>query len=498
MIFNSLTYLFFLSAACALYWLLPRAPRLWMLFFASVAFYGFWNFLFVPLLLFSVLVDYVAGLWLGRLPDGRRRNAVMVVALSINLLVLGIFKYLVFFLGQAEGLARLLGFNADAGFSLPFHIILPLGISFYSFQSMSYTIDVWRRVAAPEREFVLFANYVIYFPQLVAGPILRAGEIMWQLDRRPQFVSSDILIGLRRVASGLFLKCVLADNIAPLVDRGFGNFAVSDLGAIDVFVLAFLFGFQIYFDFAGYSHIALGSARLMGIRFPENFNFPYLAPNPREFWRRWHISLSSWIRDYLYLPLCGTRGGTRSVDGLDIAGRVGPHPLRRTVALWVTWTLMGLWHGANWTFVLWGLWHAAILSVHRLASRLSIWEPPAVVGWTFTLPLMMLGWIPFRAESFDAALSLWARIVTQSAWLRPDVQGGGFPFWLALHRDSYYVAAAVLLLIVAAWAARRFVMPSMARRPVLIAVAEATAFAVMVPLIFLYLRPVNQFIYFQF
>ncbi|MEX0751337.1 MAG: MBOAT family O-acyltransferase [Xanthobacteraceae bacterium] len=498
MIFNSLTYILFLTLCCVLYWVLPRQPRLWMIFIASIVFYGFWNFWFVPLLLFSVVVDFCAGLWIERLAAGWRRNAVLIGSLSVNLLILGTFKYLVFFVGQAEGLARALGIDVGAGFSLPFHIILPLGVSFYTFQSMSYTIDVWRRVTPAVHEFVLFASYVIYFPQLVAGPILRAGEVMWQLDRRPQFQAADLIAGSRRILAGLFLKCVLADNIAPLVDSGFAGFAPRELGAIDIVVLAFLFGFQIYFDFAGYSHIALGSARLMGIRFPENFNFPYMAPNPREFWRRWHISLSSWIRDYLYLPLCGVRGGTRSVDGLDVAGRVGPHPLRRTFALWVTWGLMGLWHGANWTFVLWGFWHAAVLSVHRLISRIAHREPPAIVGWAFTLPLMMLGWIPFRAENIDTALALWVRVVTPSAWLRPETQGGGFPFWLALHRDSYYVAAAVLLLIVAAWAARNFLMPSMERRPFATALAEAAAFAVMTPLIFLYLRPINQFIYFQF
>ncbi|HEY0302709.1 MAG TPA: MBOAT family O-acyltransferase, partial [Rhizomicrobium sp.] len=398
---------------------------------------------------------------------------------------------------QAEGLARLLGIDVGTGFSLPFHIVLPLGVSFYTFHSMSYTIGVWRRVVKPTREFVLFADYVMFFPQLVAGPILRAGEIMWQLDRRPRFDAADIVAGVQRIASGLFLKCVLADNIAPYVDAGFG-FKPQEIGAIDVMVLAFLFGFQIYFDFAGYSHIAMGSARLMGIRFPENFNFPYLATSPRDFWQRWHISLSSWIRDYLYLPLCGLRAGTRSVDGLSVAGNTGPHPLRRTMALWVTWVLMGFWHGANWTFALWGVWHAAILSLHRLKMSITDVRPPALIGWAVTLPLMMIGWIPFRAQSMEAALALWGRLITPAAYVRPETRGGGFPLWVSLHRDSYYIVAVVMLLIVAAWAVRSYIMPRLAERPMTLAIAEAAAFAVITPLVFLFLRPGSQFIYFQF
>jgi D-alanyl-lipoteichoic acid acyltransferase DltB (MBOAT superfamily) len=494
MIFNSLTYLIFLSVAVCLYWWLPRTPRLWMLFAACIVFYGFWSFSFVPLLLFSIAVDYAAALWIDALPDGRKRNAVMIGALTINLLIMSTFKYLIFFLGQAEGLARLLGFDVGAGFSLPFHIILPLGISFYTFHSMSYTIDVWRRVIPAERQFVLVADYVVFFPQLVAGPILRAGEVMWQLDRRPRFQYDDLIEGARRILSGLFLKCVLADNIASLVDNGFNTISPAELGAIDVVVLAFLFGFQIYFDFAGYSHIALGSARLMGIRFPENFNFPYLADTPREFWHRWHISLSSWIRDYLYLPLCGVRAGTRSLDGIDVPDRAGSW--RRFFALWITWILMGLWHGANWTFAVWGLWHAALISIHRLLSRLTHGRIPPFIAWAFTLPLIMLGWIPFRAANVETAFALWQRLVTPDAWVKFD--SGSLPIRLTLHRDYYYVTAVVMLLIVAAWAVKTWGIPYAERRPLVIHLGQAVAAAIMVPLIFLYLRPISQFIYFQF
>jgi len=494
--FNSFTYVFFLAAATSLYWLLPRGPRLLMLLVASLVFYSFWNYAFIPLLFVSFVVDFLAALWIADLPDGRSRNAILIAALTVNLSILVTFKYLIFFVGQAEGLARLLGIDVGSGFSLPFHIILPLGISFYTFHSMSYTIDVWRRVIPPTREFILFADYVIFFPQLVAGPILRAGEVMWQLDWRPRFSWDDVIAGVRRVMAGLFLKCVLADNIAPLVDSGFRDFAPRDLGAIDVLVLAFLFGYQIYFDFAGYSQIAIGSARIMGIRFPENFDFPYLARNPRDFWRRWHISLSSWVRDYLYLPLCGVRAGTRSVDGLEVAARSGRQSLRRTAALWISWTLMGLWHGANWTFILWGLWHATLISAHRLFDRAKTRAMPGPLAWALMLPLVMIGWIPFRAATLDAALVMWGRLLTPDAWLR--VGGPGLPVLLTLQRDSYYVAASVLMLIVAAWAVGRYVLPRLEHRPLAQAFAEGAAMAAMTPLVLLFLQPINQFIYFQF
>lgn len=497
MIFNSLTYLLFLSVIVLLYWRLPRHPRLWLIFAASLLFYGFWSWAFIPLLLFSVLVDYTAGLLLGRMPDGPRRRAVLVGAVTANLVILGVFKYLIFFSEQLQGLADAFGIFEPGRFSVGLHIVLPLGISFYTFQSMSYTIDVWRRVIEPRREFVLFASYVIFFPQLVAGPILRAGEVIWQLDRRPAFQRGDMAEGLWRIGTGLFLKCVLADNIASFVDAGFARDAIS-IGALDVVTLAFLFGFQIYFDFAAYSHIAIGSARLMGIVLPENFEFPYLAQSPRDFWRRWHISLGSWIRDYLYLPLCGVSGGSRSQGGLAAAAESAPHPARRLAALWATWFLMGLWHGANWTFIVWGLWHAALVSLQRGANAAGWIRMPATLAWAFTLTATMIGWIPFRAESLTHTFELWGRLVSPAAWLRPPESTGGFPLWLSLSRDSYYVAAAMLLAVLAAGLIQRSLSAARDQNVLWLAWAQGTLAAASTPLIVLFLQPVEQFIYFQF
>ena len=276
MIFNSFTYLLFLAATVALYWHLPRGPRLSMLFVASCLFYGFWRFDFLVLLLTSVVTDYVIGLAIGAARTHWQRKAALGVSLTVNLGLLCFFKYFYFLAGNGVGLAQWLGLPAE----MPaLKILLPVGISSETFQTLSYTIDVYRRHIPPCRDFLLFANFVMYFPQLVAGPILRAGEVIDQLHVRAKFDPADMASGLQRIVAGLFLKVILADNIALFVDDGFANDA-SVLSAIDSLTLAFLFGFQIYFDFAAYSHIAIGSAQLMGIDFPENFNFPYLSDSP--------------------------------------------------------------------------------------------------------------------------------------------------------------------------------------------------------------------------
>ncbi|MEG3638183.1 MBOAT family O-acyltransferase, partial [Magnetococcus sp. PR-3] len=315
MIFNSVTYLLFLPVVAALYWLLPRTPRLWLIFGASITFYGFWRIEFIPLILASTIVDYLAGLYIFAHNSPWKKRVGLLVSLGVNLSLLFYFKYLLFFVDNLHVVFSLFGqdFHSPA-----LTIILPLGISFYTFQTISYSVDVYRGFIKPERNFVLYGCFVTFFPQLVAGPVLRAKEVIPQLDKRADWSSSRFAYGIKRVLFGLFLKVVLADNLAPIVDGGFAQPAHL-LSAIDVLTLAFLFGFQIYFDFAGYSHIAIGSARMMGIRFPENFNFPYIAHSPKTFWKRWHISLSSWIRDYLYFPLAKVTVQDRSVGGLAVA-----------------------------------------------------------------------------------------------------------------------------------------------------------------------------------
>lgn len=362
MIFNSLTYLLLLVLVVGLYWILPYRARLLLIFTASLVFYGFWRVEFLWVMLVSVVVDYSVARRIPGSSDTRKKH-LLWISLGVNLGLLFYFKYLLFFADNAIGLANLLGAEIDP---LVLNIILPLGISFYTFQTISYSVDVYRGVIKPEQDFVLYACYVTFFPQLIAGPVLRAAEVIHQFAQRPPFAWEDIAIGGHRIIYGLFLKVVLADNIAPLVDDGFA-IPVATLSALDVWTLAFLFGFQIYFDFSAYSHIALGSARMLGIRFPENFNFPYVATSPRDFWRRWHISLSSWIRDYLYLPLAGVKVHDRSTGGLGHATL----DKRKNKALFASWAIMGLWHGANWTFVLWGLFHATVIGAYRLLAPLT-------------------------------------------------------------------------------------------------------------------------------
>jgi D-alanyl-lipoteichoic acid acyltransferase DltB (MBOAT superfamily) len=313
-----------------------------------------------------------------------------------------------------------------------------------------------------------------------------AKEVIHQFRERQPFSWCDVAIGLRRIFYGLFLKVVVADNISPLVDEGF-SMPLDAMSALDVWTMAFLFGFQIYFDFSAYSHIALGSARLMGIRFPENFNFPYIASSPKDFWRRWHISLSSWIRDYLYLPLAGTHVHDSSVGGLANATVDN----KKNKALFTTWAIMGLWHGANWTFILWGLYHAIVIFLYRLITphtkRFN--QNLKVLGGIFlTLPIMMLAWIPFRAESIETTLGMWLKVIDPSAYTH-----------LGLRENVYLVASFILIFIfITYWVQVRIVPKLSTNNHSLIILGEVIMFSIMIPLVIIFLRPISQFIYFQF
>lgn len=487
MIFNSVTYLIFLLLTVCLYWLLPKKPRLWMIFFSSLTFYGFWRPEFLAVMLLSAATDYFVAMRIEATEVLKRRRGWLVVSLVVNLGLLFYFKYLLFVVDNAVVIMRFFGTEVQ---SPVLDIVLPLGISFYTFQTISYTVDVYRKFIPAERNFILYGCFVTYFPQLVAGPILRAGELIHQLDAKPQFRLDTFVSGLRRILFGLFLKVVLADNISPLVDAGFGQ-PISAMSAIDVLTLAFLFGFQIYFDFAAYSHIAIGSARLMGISFPENFNFPYMASSPREFWRRWHISLSSWIRDYLYLPLLGVKVHDRSVDGLATAAQEhGSRERHPTIVLFATWTIMGFWHGANWTFVFWGLYHAAFITAYRAAGPWCEKFPLFVRqwgGWLITLPLAMLAWVPFRAQSVSDALGMYRKLIVPREYL-----------WLGMRENTYLVAAFLLAAFVIAYFAHERGTRWMPRNLATKFVVEMLLMGIVTGMVFVFLRPISQFIYFQF
>lgn len=487
MIFNSITYIVFLILTVGLYWVLPKQPRLWLIFLASSTFYGFWRPEFLIIMFVSAATDYFVAMRIEATHALAKRRWWLLLSLSVNLGLLCYFKYLFFVIDNAVVVLNLLG----AQIRMPaLDIVLPLGISFYTFETISYIVDVYRRFIPAERSFVMYGCFVAFFPKLVAGPILRAAEMLPQFSAKPIFRLDTFVSGLRRILFGLFLKVVLADNIAPLVDAGFQQPA-SALSALDVWTLAFLFGFQIYFDFSAYSSIAIGSARLMGIHVPENFNFPYMATSPRDFWQRWHISLSSWIRDYLYLPLLGVKVRDRSAGGLPVDVGVKNqntrHPL---VALFLTWAIMGLWHGANWTFVIWGLWHATLIAGYRILAGSTALLPSWVRtygGWAVTLPLAMLGWIPFRAQSVSDALALFAKLYSPREYL-----------WLGMRENTYLVAAVGLVLCLVAYAFHLYGERFLRRWLWIRFPVETAAMAVVVALVFVFLRPISQFIYFQF
>jgi alginate O-acetyltransferase complex protein AlgI len=487
MIFNSLTFILFLAIVIPLYWHLGDKSRPWLILGAGMVFYGFWRFDFLFLLFASITFDYFSGIIIADTKSELRRKLCCVVSLVINISLIVGFKYSNFILGSLSQASSFLGFNLY----LPeFAIVLPIGISFYTFHAMSYIVDVYRGHIRPVRGYLTFCNYVIFFPQLVAGPILRAGEMIWQLERRPRFSWSYISYGLERILSGLFLKVVLADNLARYVNESYA-IDPSKLYAIDTLTLGFLFGFQIYFDFSGYSHIAVGVARLMGITFPENFNFPYLVDNPRMFWRRWHISLSSWIRDYIYLPIAGVKVADRNSEGgigIDGTGQIGRN--NGVVSLFITWAIMGLWHGAAWTFVLWGVWHALLVQGHRIVVpivRDYNGRFFRIVGWAFTITTIMLGWIPFRAPSLQYSLEMWSHLID----IRNITKHG-------LRESTYLVAAVIMLGMLISPIVYKMIINGADRWPRLIRPICIIGWGVVAMLVVVYLRPINQFIYFQF
>ncbi|MDX2471668.1 MAG: MBOAT family O-acyltransferase [SAR324 cluster bacterium] len=452
-----------------------------MIFIASLAFYGFWRVEFLPVMLASVLIDYFAAQKIFLVKEQAKKKIWLYLSLTINLGLLFYFKYLIFVAENIISLGSLLGIEAGP---ILLNIVLPLGISFYTFQTISYTIDVYRGVIEPEKDFLTYASFVTFFPQLVAGPVLRAIEVIPQLTNRPKFQWSNIAFGLQRIIFGLFLKVVLADSLGPIVDDAFSQ-NISSYGAIDILTIAFLFGFQIYFDFSAYSHIAIGTARMMGIYFPENFNFPYLACSPKDFWKRWHISLSSWIRDYVYLPLTGTKFHDRSIGGLA-SGTTD----NKVKALLLTWAIMGLWHGAAWTFLVWGLYHAFAILTYRVVLKFGRSLPQAIQyygGILVTLPFMMLGWIPFRAESLETCFLMYSKFFSPASY-----------FSLGLRENIYLVAAFLLLSTFFARLVQKIFVPWLNKNKILSIITESFFFAVVITFCVIYLRSSNQFIYFQF
>jgi len=387
--FNSPEFAVFFPVVLILYGFVFHRERTrdLLLLAASYFFYMSWNWMYAGLILLSTVVDYGVGRVLAAERRQRVRKAVLVVSLAANLGLLGLFKYFNFFVDTVDSLGSLLGLQLSF---VHHELLLPVGISFYTFQTMSYTIDVYRRQIPYEPSFLKFAVFVSFFPQLVAGPIVRAAQFLPQLHRTPLVSSEHFQSGLLLVFRGLAKKIVIADMLAALgVDAVFA--APGEHSSLTLLLALYGYSFQIYNDFSGYSDIAIGAARMMGFELPQNFNRPYLATNVREFWTRWHISLSTWLRDYLYLPMGGKQ----------------PSRLATARNLMITMVLGGLWHGAALNFVLWGAWHGLLLVFSRGQARAGVKG-----GWlrvirarVLCFHLITFSWLLFRVDSLDVLLA---------------------------------------------------------------------------------------------
>jgi alginate O-acetyltransferase complex protein AlgI len=395
MLFNSFEYLIFLPIIFALYWSIKsnKIQNL-LIVAASYLFYGWWDYRFLALIIFSSVVDYFVGLQMVK-SETVRKKVLLWTSLTINLGLLGVFKYYNFFVESFVDAFLLFGVILDP-FTL--NIILPVGISFYTFQTLSYSIDVYRGNLKPTKDFTVFAAYVSFFPQLVAGPIERATNLLPQFQKSRKFSYEDAKDGILQICWGLFKKVVIADNCATIANFCFANY--TELSSIHLAIGIICFAFQIYGDFSGYSDIAIGTAKLFGFSLMRNFAYPYFSRDMAEFWRRWHISLSTWFRDYLYIPLGGSRG-SRNMK------------LRNTMIIFV---VSGFWHGANWTFLIWGALNGLyflplLLSNNNRRNLGTVAEGKLFITFRdlrailMTFSLTCIAWIFFRADSVTEAVN---------------------------------------------------------------------------------------------
>ena len=419
MVFSNLTFVcLFLPTVIALYFSAPHSARNLVLVTASVVFYVWGAQIAIILIAASVSVNFALGQTIASAEPGRRQR---LIGWSVagNLLVLIVFKYTNFILDNVNSALEPL-----AGWTVPNPAIpLPLGISFFTFHIISYLVDVYRGVAQPQRSAITFTLYIINFPQLIAGPIIRYRPIAPQLEQRPVSFG-DVDVGIARFAAGLAKKLLIANPVGAVGDHLFAM-SPADLPIWAVWLAVLCFSLQIYFDFSGYSDMAIGMARVFGFRFPENFNYPYSSVSIKDFWRRWHITLSAWFRDYVYVPLGGSRGSTWST----------------TRNLWVVFLLCGTWHGASWNFIVWGMWHGLFLSIERLAPvERALSGLPRIVRNAYTLLVVMIGWVFFRAATLDLALDTLARMFGIEA---------GAPAMLPV--SAHVTGPTMLLIVIAAF-----------------------------------------------
>ncbi|MBX2973945.1 MAG: MBOAT family protein [Flavobacteriales bacterium] len=435
MLFNTLEFALFFPVVFVLYWFVTRGSlRLQnvMLLAVSYYFYSCWDPRFLLLLIFSTFLDYFSGLQIHRVPTKALKRTWLIISVGINLGFLGVFKYYNFFAESFASLVSSVGFEAHPVF---LSVVLPVGISFYTFHGLSYVFDIYYERIKPTTDPVDYALFVGFFPLLVAGPIERATHLLPQIQRPRQFVLANVVDGCKQVLWGLFKKVVIADNAAEFVNLIFDGHA--GYGGSTLLYGAILFAFQIYGDFSGYSDIALGTARILGIELLQNFNFPYFSRDIAEFWRRWHISLSSWFRDYVYIPLGGSRGGTWL-------------KVRNTFIIFL---VSGFWHGANWTFIAWGALHALyflpVLLSGRNRSNMSIVAEhralPSLreaLGMALTFTAVVVAWVFFRAADLSQAFSYLGGMLSPTLFSMPE-------------KFSMRLAAFIAFFLLVEWAGRR-------------------------------------------
>jgi len=442
MLFNSFEFAIYLPVIFILYWFVSqrnlKAQNL-LLLVASYVFYGWWDWRFLSLLAFSSLVDYFVGVGFTRIDDSHRRKLLLLASICVNLGFLGFFKYYNFFAESFADVFTLLGKPIEVS---RLNIILPVGISFYTFQTLSYSIDCYKRKLEPTKDFVAFFAFVSFFPQLVAGPIERASNLLPQFYKKRIFNAELAQDGFRQIIWGLFKKVVIADTCAQYVNDIFDNYPEYSGATVALGII--YFSFQIYGDFSGYSDIAIGTARLFGFDLMRNFAYPYFSRDIAEFWRRWHISLSTWFRDYLYIPLGGSRGGLW-------------HKIRNTFIIFI---VSGFWHGANWTFIVWGalnaLYYMPIMLLKRNRKNLEIvgenrWYPSLreVVNLLITFTMAAFAWIFFRAQNLTEAFSYINKMIT----------GGIGIDKLEIQRYSFEILPLIGILLLFEWFARKRMHP---------------------------------------
>jgi D-alanyl-lipoteichoic acid acyltransferase DltB (MBOAT superfamily) len=477
MLFNSVEFLIFLPIVFGLYWFLLKKIHTQniLILLASYVFYGWWDWRFLSLILLSTLVDYTVGVNLGKTSEENKRKRLLWISVLFNLGLLGTFKYFNFFIDNWISLWNSLGIEMNR---VSINVILPVGISFYTFQTLSYTLDIYKKQLTPTRNFFAFASFVAFFPQLVAGPIERASNLLPQFFKVRKFTYTKAADGLRQILWGLFKKVVIADNCAEYVNIIFADY--HDYSGSTLVLGAVLFAFQIYGDFSGYSDIAIGVARLFGFELKQNFAFPYFSRDISEFWRRWHISLSTWFRDYLYIPL----GGSRVNNAKKLRN------------IFIIFVVSGFWHGANWTFIVWGALnalfflplifleknrvHLNVVAENRLLPTLK--ESLQIL---FTFTITTFAWIFFRAENIHHAMDFISTIFSTSIFTIPEF-------------NLVEITVLLFFFLVVEWIGRK---EQYAIEKCLIRIHYSlrwSFYLILLVMIFTFGKDANEFIYFQF